>query len=685
MANRYYSSNAQPTTLAASLSSVSSETTGQTVEVWSITGMPTQYPFTLLLEWGTGSQEVVTVTQAATGTGPYTFANCTRGDDGTSAPAHTSGAAAVHGVSARDFTDAQTALAAAQSALAPTGSGAELTGITAAQVGAASTGALSSEASTRANADTALAAEFGSYMPLTGGTLTGPLVITDAPSPPSPSSLPVGPPGDSTANIGLQIVSSRPTDDITGGTDGTGRILLYSYQRAHTNLFGETIRNFLMHYDAKAMTAWYGPDGLYNGSGVPVGSTWHPWVWTGAHYEADSDAGLHCHWEVEVPDSTGAMQGRFEVPFGNTTTGAIGLDKTVINTNLADFHFYCAGTAAATSEYQEQFFRLTASAGYEKALEWNNDGTPAASAPRWRMVATSDAESGSNAGTNWSLSRFSDAGSLIDAPITITRQTGAIQLGTTTATGGVSVVNNTTSAALTIQQSGAASVAIKAYLADTSSQVIGAQVTGDSYNRFAAYSSGLLQWGSGSAARDTDLYRAGTALLQTDGKLSVLGGLAVSGGATGISGQYLCAPHSYAPGTQTQLTVSSTTLAAWSSGNACTNSFTAPASGSVLVTASFLLQPSASAASVMLALAATGTVTPAIGNTVTTQLPSSATLNGFTMAQFLVTGLTAGNSYQFDLLGAATSGDSATIYAFGQTSTTLGSKGAPVVMTVQGV
>ena len=120
--NRYYSSSAQPTTLAASLSPVSPGLTGQAVEVWSVTGMPVQYPFTLLLEWGTGSQEVVTVTQAATGTGPYTFANCTRGDDGTTAPAHALGAAVVHGVSARDFTDAQTALAAALASLpAPSG------------------------------------------------------------------------------------------------------------------------------------------------------------------------------------------------------------------------------------------------------------------------------------------------------------------------------------------------------------------------------------------------------------------------------------------------------------------------------------------------------------------------------------------------------------------------------------
>ena len=71
--NRYYTSDAMPTTLAVSLSAVTSGTIGS-VQVNSITGYPVSYPFTLLVDWGTSSQEVVTVTQAATGTGPYTYA-----------------------------------------------------------------------------------------------------------------------------------------------------------------------------------------------------------------------------------------------------------------------------------------------------------------------------------------------------------------------------------------------------------------------------------------------------------------------------------------------------------------------------------------------------------------------------------------------------------------------------------
>ena len=104
--NRYYSSNAVPTTPAVALSAVSSGSSG-TVELTSITGYPTQYPFTIDVDLGTATPEVITVTQAATGSGPYVFANCVRGDDGTTAYAHTTSAVVTHGTSARDFQEPQ--------------------------------------------------------------------------------------------------------------------------------------------------------------------------------------------------------------------------------------------------------------------------------------------------------------------------------------------------------------------------------------------------------------------------------------------------------------------------------------------------------------------------------------------------------------------------------------------------
>ena len=93
MARRYYSSTAVATTLSSGVSSGATSIT-----VGSTSGFPTSYPFTLILDEGTASEEVVSATNVA-----GTTVTVTRGVDGTSAVSHSSGAAVKHGVSARDF------------------------------------------------------------------------------------------------------------------------------------------------------------------------------------------------------------------------------------------------------------------------------------------------------------------------------------------------------------------------------------------------------------------------------------------------------------------------------------------------------------------------------------------------------------------------------------------------------
>jgi hypothetical protein len=148
------------------------------------------------------------------------------------------------------------------------------------------------------------------------------------------------------------------------------------------------------------------------------------------------------------------------------------------------------------------------------------------------------------------------------------------------------------------------------------------------------------------------------------------------------SGSYLCAPNSYAPASITSLTATTTTMAAWSSGSVCTNVFTAPVSGSVVVTLSCLAAQSVGGDLAGFALAAKGTVTPLFGNVSTVQLSAN---NAPLTVVFYVTGLTPGTSYQFDLLGCVTAASTATIKAQGQNATNLVAAGAPVVMTVQAV
>jgi hypothetical protein len=62
---------------------------------------------------------------------------------------------------------------------------------------------------------------------------------------------------------------------------------------------------------------------------------------------------------------------------------------------------------------------------------------------RWVVRATSTAESGSNAGSNFSIDRYSDGGALIDQPLTITRSTGTVTIndGLFVPSGGVTTNN----------------------------------------------------------------------------------------------------------------------------------------------------------------------------------------------------------------------------------------------------
>ena len=94
MARKYFSNTAVATTLAASISDADTSLT-----VNSSTGYPA-VPFVIAINAGTSSEEVIKV-GAKSGT---TFSTLTRGHDGSTARAHTSGASIKHVATAEDFT-----------------------------------------------------------------------------------------------------------------------------------------------------------------------------------------------------------------------------------------------------------------------------------------------------------------------------------------------------------------------------------------------------------------------------------------------------------------------------------------------------------------------------------------------------------------------------------------------------
>ena len=93
MPRRYYSSTAARTTLSAAINS-----SVTTIGVVAVSGWPSSFPYTLILDQDTVNEEIVTVT-ARSGT----TLTVTRGVDGTTGKAHDAGSAVNHGVSAQDF------------------------------------------------------------------------------------------------------------------------------------------------------------------------------------------------------------------------------------------------------------------------------------------------------------------------------------------------------------------------------------------------------------------------------------------------------------------------------------------------------------------------------------------------------------------------------------------------------
>ena len=103
---RYYSSTAVETSLQSSIAAQAQGQSNTSFIVASISGFPTDFPFTLIVDPDTSKEEVVTVTS-----GSSTTLTVTRGSDNTQGVAHSAGAVVRHGVSGRDFRESQTHIA----------------------------------------------------------------------------------------------------------------------------------------------------------------------------------------------------------------------------------------------------------------------------------------------------------------------------------------------------------------------------------------------------------------------------------------------------------------------------------------------------------------------------------------------------------------------------------------------
>lgn len=154
---RYFSSLAQPTTLAGGISSANA-----TIQVAATIGFPTSFPYTLSLDYGAVGEELVDVISAAS-----TTLTVTRAVDGTSAQSHSIGAVVRHVASARDHADYQTHQAAT----------AAVHGVTGTLVGTSDTQTLAAKTLTSPTINAATLSGTLSGAP----TFSGTLLFTGAP------------------------------------------------------------------------------------------------------------------------------------------------------------------------------------------------------------------------------------------------------------------------------------------------------------------------------------------------------------------------------------------------------------------------------------------------------------------------------------------------------------------------
>lgn len=69
-------------------------------------------------------------------------------------------------------------------------------------------------------------------------------------------------------------------------------------------------------------------------------------------------------------------------------------------------------------------------ATHDAGIQFVNSLAPSGQQLRWQLGMQNNAETGSNAGSDFSLAAYTDTGATLSAPLTVIRQTGAIIIGT---------------------------------------------------------------------------------------------------------------------------------------------------------------------------------------------------------------------------------------------------------------
>ena len=370
-----------------------------------------------------------------------------------------------------------------------------------------------------------------------------------------------------------------------GKLDDNSRLIIESYQKQESeNNYngGEVAWLDLRNSLAKAMFTWRLPvqkngDGTYT---VPDGNFeddqatsdlyMRRAVWMGAHWYAqdqldDNNPGAryedtHMHWSIEVPQpkENTPLQSRFMIPFGQQDTKTFGVWKSYIATSQADL------TVRVTDpQADEEFPRLRVAGGHSnpKILEFNVsaalDDRTVIPYKRAHLVLEgreSPAPEGNNMfyGSDLWLKRFNNIGEELTPWAFFDRRNGTIAFGANKSdmpSAGDNTPNQGMAQILNIWDSAGrhgflakpkvgltGGAAYAAELQDLTSSLIRSKQKDDTGWRFVTLANGQLEWGNASSAtRDTTLYRAGSAALETNAQFRSRGGFWVQRASNGTA------------------------------------------------------------------------------------------------------------------------------------------------------
>ena len=133
-------------------------------------------------------------------------------------------------------------------------------------------------------------------------------------------------------------------------------------------------------------------------------------------------------------------------------------------------------------------------------------------------------------GTAQGILSVFDAGSGVVAGVPLIDHNGTVRVVAASGSGQLLVVTNTAGSASKpmVQWNGL----------NAADAILGIDVSGDTFNRFKIDTGGKHTWGPGNATQDTNLYRGGSSILQTDDALALSNGTVSAGlaGAVLLSG-----------------------------------------------------------------------------------------------------------------------------------------------------